>query len=236
MRAMILAAGRGERLRPYTDHTPKPLLEVAGQPLIFHHLDALAAAGFRNIVINLGYLGHQFSDAIGDGGKWGINIHYSQEPEGALETGGGIAKALPLLGSDPFLVLNGDIFCDYSFSRIRAIKCDYAHLVMVPVPDWKNSSDFALRSGRVHTTGNPGYTYCGISVYHPRFFAGCAQGRWSVVPLLTDTIEKHLVTGEIHHGQWHEVGNVSRFELLRDSTANSARQDQTGTVSRGTGP
>ncbi len=236
MRAMILAAGRGERLRPYTDHTPKPLLDVAGQPLIFHHLDALARAGFRNIVINLGYLGHQLQEAIGDGSNWGINIHYSQEPEDALETGGGIAKALPLLGSDPFLVVNGDIYCDFSFARMRAIKCDYAHLVMVPVPDWKNGSDFALRSGRIYSEGEPGYTYCGISVYHPRFFDGCAKGRWSVVPLLTDTIEKHLVTGEIHHGQWHEVGTVSRFELLRESTSKSARKDQTGSTRQAIGP
>ena len=215
MRAMILAAGRGEGLRPLTDTMPKPLVEVAGQPLIFHHLDALAAAGFREIVINLGYLGNQIRDAVGDGSNWDINIHYSQEPEGALETGGGIAQALPLLGSAPFLVVNGDIFCDFSFGRLRTVKCDYAHFVLVPVPRWREKGDFALQRGKVLNEGDPLYIFSGINVYHPQFFEGCAQGRWSIVPLLMDTVKNRLVTGEIHPGLWHDVGSIPRLENLR---------------------
>jgi len=212
---MILAAGRGERLRPLTDGIPKPLVEVAGQALVFHHLDALTTAGFREIVINLGHLGQQLRQAIGDGSQWGVNVHYSQEPEGALETGGGIAHALSLLGSAPFLVVNGDIFCDYPFGRLRAIKCDYAHLVLVPVPAWREGGDFALQRGRILNDGEPGYTFSGISVYHPRLFDACPDGRWSVVPLLRETVENRLVTGEIHSGEWHDAGTMERLQQLK---------------------
>ena len=212
---MILAAGRGERLRPLSDEIPKPLVEVAGQPLIFHQLDALSSAGYTQIVINLAHLGHLIQESVGDGSNWGVNIHYSQEPPGALETGGGIALALPLLGKAPFLVVNGDIYSNFPYSRLRAIKCDYAHLVLVPVPGWRESGDFALRLGRVHNEGDPLHTFSGISVYHPRFFDKAPPGRWSVVPLLRDTIENHLVTGTLHSGQWHDAGTVSRLEDLR---------------------
>jgi MurNAc alpha-1-phosphate uridylyltransferase len=212
---MILAAGRGERLRPLTDNIPKPLLEVAGQALIFHHLDALSAAGFREVVINLAHLGDQLREAVGHGGKWGLNIHYSPEPAGALETGGGIARALDLLGSSPFLVVNGDIYCDYPFGRLRAVKCDYAHLVLVPVPHWREGGDFALQRGRIQNRGESQYTFSGISVYHPRFFEACEPGRWSVVPLLRNTIDSQLVTGEVHQGVWHDAGTISRLEQLQ---------------------
>ena len=212
MRAMILAAGRGERLRPLTDETPKPLIEVGGQALLFHHLDALASAWFRNIVINLGHLGGQIREAAGDGSKWSVNIHYSQEPEGALETGGGIRHALPLLGDGPFAVVNSDIYCDYSFERLRSIKCDYAHLVLVPVPEWLSEGDFALKHGRIHNQGDPGHTFSGISVYHPRVFKDSPGGRWSVVPLLRKTVDDHLVTGELFSGRWHDPGTPERLE------------------------
>ena len=135
MRAMILAAGRGERLRPLTDELPKPLVEIAGKPLIEFHLEALAAAGFREVVINQGHLGNLLPDALGDGSRWSIAIHWSDEQPEALETGGGIFKALPLLGSAPFLVINGDLRTNYPFARLRAVKCDWAHLVMVPNPE-----------------------------------------------------------------------------------------------------
>ncbi len=214
MRAMILAAGRGERLRPLTDNTPKPLLEVAGQPLIYYHLERLSEAGFRNIVISLGHLGGPLKETVGDGSKWAVKIQYSQEPENALETGGGINQALPLLGSAPFAVVNGDIYCDYSFDRLRSIKCDYAHLVLVPVPDWLNKGDFALRSGRIHNEGDPAYTFSGIGVYHPRFFANSPGGRWSVVPLLKETVQNQLVTGELFNGNWHDAGTPERLQIL----------------------
>ena len=180
MRAMILAAGRGERLRPLTDNVPKPLVEVGGQPLIHYHIDALALAGYRNIVINLGHLGEQLKHSVGDGSKWAVNVHYSQEPEGALETGGGIAHALPLLGNAPFLVVNGDIFTGYDFGRLRSVKCDYAHLVLVPVPQWRSGGDFALQHGKIHNEGEPLFTFSGISVYTPDFSktAKPVNGQW----------------------------------------------------------
>jgi MurNAc alpha-1-phosphate uridylyltransferase len=217
MRAMILAAGRGERLRPLTDTIPKPLIEVNGQALIFHHLDALAAAGFKNIVINLGHLGEQIKERVGDGSRWSVNIHYSQEPEGALETGGGIFQALPLLGNSPFLVVNGDIFTNYDFRRLRSLKCDYAHLVLIPVPEWADHGDFALERGKVHNEGREQYTFSGISLYHPRFFKAQDSGRWSVVPLLRDTIENHLVTGELFSGTWNDAGTQERLENINSS-------------------
>ena len=144
MRAMILAAGRGKRLRPLTDTTPKPLLKVAGQSLIEHHLDRLAQAGFREVVINLAHLGEMIRDSLGDGSLWGLNLHYSPEPNGALDTGGGIQQALPLLGDSPFAVINGDVFSDYPLARLRAIKCSHAHLVLVPNPAHNPNGDFAL--------------------------------------------------------------------------------------------
>lgn len=218
MHAMILAAGRGERLRPLTDQTPKPLLEVAGQPLLFHHLERLAAAGFREVVINLAHLGAQIEAAAGDGSRWGLRIRYSPEPEGALETGGGIVQALPLLGSAPFLVVNGDIFTDFPFARMRSVKCDHAHLVLVPVPDGRAHGDFALRNGRVHNTGEPPFTFSGISVYHPRFFEGAPGGRWSVVPRLREAVERQQVTGEMYPGRWHDVGTAEKLRELSSPT------------------
>jgi MurNAc alpha-1-phosphate uridylyltransferase len=214
MRAMILAAGRGERLRPITDTTPKPMVEVKGQPLIYHHLDKLSKSGFREVVINLGHLGHVIKESVGTGDRWGVNISYSQEPEGALETGGGIKQAIPLLGKAPFAMVNGDIFCDFSFHRLRSIKCDHAHLVLIPVPAWRNEGDFALQKGKVENSGDPLYTFSGISVYNPRFFDNAPDGRWSIVPLLRKTIDNHLVTGEIFTGSWNDIGTIQRLNNL----------------------
>lgn len=215
MRAIILAAGRGERLRPVTDTTPKPLLEVHGQPLIVHHLERLAAAGFREVVINLAHLGEQISEALGDGSNWGLNIHYSQEPPGALDTGGGIFNALPLLGEAPFAVINGDIFCQYPLARLRAIKCDHAHLVLVPNPEQHPKGDFALQGGYVNDETQPRHTFSGISVYNPRFFEGAPGGRFSVVPMLLSAMAERRVTGEIFRGEWHDIGTLERLEALR---------------------
>lgn len=216
MRAMILAAGRGERLRPMTDKVPKPLIEVKGQSLITRHLAALANAGFREIVINLSHLGEQIEDAIGDGSRFGLNIEYSWEPEGALETGGGIFQALDKLGPAPFALINGDIVTDYPLKRLRAVKCDWAHLVLVPNPEHNPQGDFALEGARIRNTGDVMGTFSGIAVYHPRLFAACNAGRFSVVPMLRSASDEHLVTGEWHHGLWSDVGTPERLQALND--------------------
>ena len=212
MRAMILAAGRGQRLRPLTDRLPKPLVPVRGKPLIEYHLEALAAAGFREVVINQGHLGRMLPDALGDGARWGIRIHWSDELDGALETGGGIHQALPLLGNAPFLVVNGDILTGYPFARLRAVKCDYAHLVMVPNPAHNPQGDFALRGCVVRTDGAEKLTFGGIAVYHPRLLAGCEPGKFSLVPVLRDAMEQHIVTGELYQGPWNDIGTLERLE------------------------
>lgn len=214
MRAMILAAGRGQRLRPLTDNAPKPLMQLAGKPLIEYHLEALAGAGFGEVVINQGHLGDMLSDALGDGGRWGIHIHWSNEQPEALETGGGIFKALPLLGTGPFLVVNGDVWTDYPLARLRAVKCDWAHLVMVPNPPHNPAGDFALLGARVREDGAALQTYSGIGVYHPRLFAGCSPGKFSVVPLLRAAMRDHLVTGELYAGAWDDIGTADRLEAL----------------------
>ena len=215
MRAMILAAGRGERLRPVTDTTPKPLIEVGGKPLIEHHIQALAAAGFREIVINQGHLGDQLPQIIGDGSRWNISIRWSDEQPEALETGGGIHKALPLLGLTPFLVVNGDVWTDYPFTRLRAIKCSWAHLVMIPNPPQHPAGDFCLQYGRIRKVGESKLTFSGIGVYHPRLFDGCTAGKFSVVPLLHAAMEKQFVTGEQYQGVWEDIGTLERLESIR---------------------
>ncbi len=221
MRAMILAAGRGERLRPVTDRLPKPLVEVGGKPLIEWHLDGLAHAGFHEIVINLSHLGTQIARALGDGGRFGVNIAYSEEPDGALETGGGITKALDLLGPGPFAVVNGDIFTDYPYARLRAVKCDLAHLVLVPNPPYNADGDFALEGARIRNSGEIMHTFSGIAIYHPRFFDGCEQGKFSVVPLLREAVDRQVVTGESYRGVWRDVGTIERLEAVRSECDSS---------------
>jgi MurNAc alpha-1-phosphate uridylyltransferase len=217
MRAMILAAGRGERLRPLTDETPKPLIPIAGKPLIEYHLEALAGSGFREIVINQGHRGDQLPAVLGDGARWGVRIHWSDEQPEALETGGGIFKALPMLGASPFLVINGDVFTDYPFSRLRAVKCDWAHLVMVPNPDHNPDGDFRLHGGRIRQNGGDRLTFSGIGVYNPRLFNDCKPGKFSVVPLLKAAMTDHLVTGEAYVGSWDDIGTPRRLDNLNQS-------------------
>lgn len=215
MRAMILAAGRGERLRPLTNTIPKPLLDVGGKLLIEHHLEGLAVAGFREVVINISHLGDQIRDTLGNGSTWGLNIHYSPEPEGALGTGGGIKQALPLLGESPFAIINGDVFTSYPLSRLRAIKCGHAHLVLVPNPAHNSAGDFELRGGYVNAVGEIRHTFSGISVYHPRFFESAPAGNFSVVPMLQAAMTQQQVTGEFFKGIWHDIGTLERLEALR---------------------
>jgi MurNAc alpha-1-phosphate uridylyltransferase len=212
---MILAAGRGERMRPLTDHTPKPLLPVGGKPLIQYHIERLAAAGVREIVINHAHLGEQIEQTLGDGSHLGVRLHYSAEGQGqALETGGGIFKALPLLGPDPFLVVNGDIWTDYPFTDLKLHPNDLAHLVLVENPPQHLKGDFALDGNRVKEEGEPRYTFSGIGVYRQELFADCTPGAFSVVPLLRCAMSENRVGGHLYRGQWFDIGTPERLQAL----------------------
>jgi len=218
MKAMILAAGRGERMRPLTDTIPKPLLLVGEKPLIVWHLERLAASGFSEIIINHVHLGQLIEEALGDGGRWGINIHYSPEPDGALETAGGIAKALPLLGNDPFLVVNGDVWCDWDFKKACQLNECYVHLVLVNNPPERAGGDFCLLGKTVYHIGKVSdttLTYAGIGVFSPDFFDNLPQGGVvKMYPLLSAAITQKKVTGEHHLGEWMDVGTPLRLQEL----------------------
>jgi len=216
---MILAAGRGERMRPLTDRTPKPLLPVAGKPLIVWHLERLARAGFRDIVINYAHLGDQIEALLDDGSAWGVSIRYSEEPPGALETAGGIANALPLLGNAPFLVVNGDIYCEWDFGRAHDALAseDLAHLVLVPNPAHHPGGDFALDADRVAADGATRVTFAGIGIYRPQLFASVERGKPAkLAPLLRTAMSEHLVAGESFAGRWVDVGTPERLAWLDD--------------------
>jgi len=211
MKAMILAAGKGERLRPLTLHTPKPLVRAGGVPLIEYHLRALKAAGFTDVVINHAWLGQQIEDYLGDGRQLGLSIRYSPEGE-PLETGGGIFRALPLLGDEPFLVVNGDIWTDCDFTALRGAIDGLAHLVLVDNPLHHPAGDFALVGGEVRDDASlPRLTYSGIAVLHPKLFTGCNDGAFKLAPLLRDAMAKGLVTGEHFTGRWVDVGTHERL-------------------------
>lgn len=214
MKAMILAAGRGERLRPLTDRTPKPLLRAGGKALIEHLIDALATAGFRELVINHAHLGAQIEAALGDGARYGVSIAWSREPEGALETGGGIFQAMPLLDSDHFLVVNGDIWTDYPFARLARRPEGLAHLVLVDNPAHHPGGDFVLTDGRVQVQGNARLTFSGIGVYRRDLFRGCRRGRFPLAPLLRAAMERGEVSGEHYTGQWQDIGTAERLAEL----------------------
>lgn len=216
MKAFILAAGRGERMRPLTDHTPKPLLPAGGKPLIVWHLERLAAAGFREIVINHAHLGEQIEQTLGDGSQWGLHIQYSPEPPGALETAGGIARALPLLGDQPFLVVNGDVYCDLDFARFSRLTAGIAHLVMVDNPAHHTAGDFSLDRERVtYANGEQTLTYAGIGVFSPSFFADIEPGTvMKLRPLLDAAIAAGTLTGERYAGRWVDVGTPQRLAEL----------------------
>lgn len=213
MRAMILAAGRGERMRPLTDALPKPLLPVAGKPLIVHHIERLAGCGIRRLVINRAHLGGMIEARLGDGSAWGVEIRYSSE-ETALETGGGIFHALPLLGERPFLVINGDIWCDYDLRRPRLEEGMLAHLVLVANPPHHPRGDFVLRGSRVEAAGEPRLTFSGIGLYHPRLFAACRPGAFPLAPLLREAMAQGAVSGEHYGGRWIDVGTPERLADL----------------------
>jgi N-acetyl-alpha-D-muramate 1-phosphate uridylyltransferase len=213
MRAMILAAGRGERMRPLTDHTPKPLLPVGGRPLIVWHVERLVASGVRDIVVNHAHLGEQIEQALGDGSDWGARIHYSPEPV-ALETGGGIRRALPLLGAAPFLVVNADVWCDYDPRTLALARADLAHLLLVDNPPYHPDGDFVLDAGRVRGDGPGRLTFSGIGLYRAALFDGTAEGAFPLAPLLRWAMAAGRVSGAHHRGAWSDVGTPQRLADL----------------------
>ncbi len=215
MKAMILAAGRGERMRPLTDTTPKPLLKVAGKCLIEYHLEKLQRAGIKQVVINVAWLGQQIIDTLGHGERYGLNIQYSNEGEHALETAGGIFNALPLLGNTPFLVVNGDVWTDYAFSDIPALhEDDLAHLVLVNNPAHHPEGDFYLSQGRLVNSAEDKFTFSGIGVYHPDFFSSCKRGKFPLAPLIRQFIDEEKISGELYQGEWQDIGTPQRLQEL----------------------
>jgi MurNAc alpha-1-phosphate uridylyltransferase len=219
MKAMLLAAGRGERMRPLTDHTPKPLLAVGGRPLIAWHLAALERAGVREVIINLSWLGAQIRAALGDGREFGVQIRYSEEGSPPLETGGGIFQALPLLGPAPFLVVNGDTFTDIDVSALRLAAGAEARLVLVPNPPQHPQGDFGL-DGELITDREPRpFTYSGIGIFSPALFAGCTAGRFALLPLLKRAIAAGRLQGQRHDGLWHDIGTPARLAALNQELA-----------------
>jgi MurNAc alpha-1-phosphate uridylyltransferase len=214
-RAMLLAAGRGERMRPLTDKVPKPLLTVRGKPLIVYHLEKLSRLGVQHVVINLAWLGGQIRAALGTGATWNLQIHYSDEGEQALETGGGIFQALPQLGQQPFLVVNADVLTDLDFGDIRIAREALAQLVLVPNPLHHPQGDFALSDGRVQEQGGARWTYSGIGLYRPELFQGCTAGRFPLLPLLRRAIAAGQLHGQLFTGAWCDVGSVERLAALQ---------------------
>ena len=214
MKAMILAAGRGERMRPLTDSLPKPLLTVAGEPLVGHTLKRLRAAGIRDVIINHAWLGEQIESRLGNGERYGLEIQYSPEVPVALETAGGIIQALSRLGTDPFIVINGDIWCDYSMQQLPQQPDGLAHLVMVDNPPHNLQGDFCLTDGRLQAEGQSKLTYSGIGVYHPHLFAGLEPGIRPLAPLLKQAMAKGQVSGEHYRGRWLDIGAPERLHEL----------------------
>lgn len=216
---MILAAGRGERMRPLTDTMPKPLLRVHGKPLIERHVERLAEAGIDFIVVNLAWLGPMIREYLGDGSRFGVRIHYSDEAPQALETAGGIFRALPLLGPSVFLAVNGDVFTDYPFARLALEDgCD-AHLVLVPNPPQHPRGDFGLQQGEALASAAQRYTYSGIAAYRPEFFAGCADGAFPLKPLLVRAMAARRCSAELYRGVWEDVGTPARLDALNRQAA-----------------
>jgi N-acetyl-alpha-D-muramate 1-phosphate uridylyltransferase len=214
MKAMLLAAGRGERMRPLTDHTPKPLLVAGGKPLIVWHLEALARAAVREVIINLSWLGPQLRAALGDGRSFGLRIRYSEEGSPPLETGGGIFQALPLLGPAPFLVVNGDTFNDIDLRALRLSAAADAHLVLVPNPPQHPQGDFDLDGELIVDREPRPLTYSGIGIFSPALFAGCTAGRFPLLPLFQRACAAGRLHGQRHAGLWRDIGTPERLAEL----------------------
>ena len=215
--AMIFAAGRGERMRPLTDDTPKPLLFVRGKPLIVWHLENLAAAGVREVAINTSHLAEQFPAQLGDGERWGLQIHYSYEGPRPLDTGGGMREALSLLGSTPFIAVNADIWTDFDFSKLPENPPGLAHLVMVRNPPHHPEGDFTLRDGVLHDAPDQRLTFAGIGVYKHALLKGQVRGTYGLAPILRDAMRAGKITGELYRGVWKDIGTPQRMEELNRS-------------------
>ncbi len=215
--AMILAAGRGKRMRPLTDHRPKPLLKVAGQPLIARHLESLARAGCETVVVNVAWLGEQLRSYLGDGSAWGLRVVISDEGDEGLETAGGIVRALPWLGDTPFWVINGDIWTDFELASLPRRPPGLGHLVLVDNPPHHPEGDFLLRGSRVTNRGEqPGLTYAGIASFSPDLFAGCSEEMAPLGPLLRAAGNRGQLTGIHHRGEWFDVGTPERLAFVDD--------------------
>jgi len=214
MKVMVLEAGRGERMRPLTDVHPKPLIKVAGKPLIVWHLERLARVGFRDVVINVSWLGEQIVDALGDGSRHGVQIAWSREPWPALETGGGLVNALPLLGEGPFLLVNSDVYTDIDFAALRIAGNDLAQLVLVPNPAHHEQGDFWLDQGRIGNEGGERLTYSGISILRPELFSGAEPGRFPLLPWLVRARDAGRLGGQKHAGRWLDIGTPERLREL----------------------
>ncbi|MBT8108720.1 MAG: nucleotidyltransferase family protein [Gammaproteobacteria bacterium] len=214
MRAMILAAGRGERLRPLTDKIPKSLVQVRGESLLERHLNNVRAAGITDIVINLGWLGDRIVERIERGERYGLDVTYSDERGDVLETGGGIYKALPKLGEEPFLVVNADIYTDMPVPEVNLADEHLGHLVMVPTPDYRPHGDFDIENDLVRNGDEPAYTFSGVAIYRPELFAGCEAGRFPLAPLLREAADTGRLSGSVFEGLWADVGTPERLAAL----------------------
>ena len=223
---MILAAGRGERMRPLSDTVPKPLLEAGGKPLIVHLIEGLARHGLRDLVINHSHLGEKISAYLGDGRRYGVRIAYSHEEGGGLETGGGIFKALSLIDTDPFMVINGDVWTDYPFDRLPACLDGLAHLVLVDNPPQHPQGDFSLQNGKVLAAGDTRLTFSGIGVYARALFTECRLGKFPLAPLLRAAMARGLVSGDHYTGRWRDVGTPQRLEELDRELRRASRLDR----------
>lgn len=214
MRVMILAAGRGKRLRPFTDHTPKPLLAVADRAMIDYTIEAFVNAGFDEFVINLSHLGEQIRSHLGDGSRYGAQISYSDESKSVLETAGGIQHALPLLGDQAFVVVNADVATDFDYASLYNIDVKLAHLVLIPNPSHHPEGDFALAEGIVNQYNKPRYTFSGVGIYHPDLFKHCKPGKLRLADLLRSSMNSGQISGQIFNGFWMDVGTVERLQTL----------------------
>jgi MurNAc alpha-1-phosphate uridylyltransferase len=212
---MILAAGRGERLRPLTDETPKSLVDVGGRSLLERHLDHVRAAGVGTIVINLGWLGDRIVERIGSGRRHGLEVVYSQEGDNILETGGGIFKALPTLGDEPFLVINADIYTDMPVPEVTLADDQLGHLVMVPSPGYREGGDFDIVDGLIRNSTEQSLTFSGVAIYRPQLFDGCRPGRFPLAPLLRSAADDGRLSGSLYEGQWADIGTPERLATLR---------------------
>lgn len=212
---MILAAGRGERLRPLTDKVPKSLVEVAGESLLERHLNNIRAAGITEVVINLGWLGERIVERVERGERYGLDVTYSDERGDVLETGGGIHKALPKLGNEPFLVVNADVYTDMPIPDVVLAEEHLGHLVLVPTPDYRAHGDFDIRDGLVRNADKPAYTFSGVAIYRPEFFADCEAGRFPLAPMLREAADAGRLSGSLYEGFWADIGTPERLAELQ---------------------